>query len=115
MREVEVLTVDNISYAAKGVRELVAEVDRLRNELALLESRQAGKQQDQTAHGLYYVDRWVDNATVFRIDRESFPRIERPERDVLRALLIYASSKLDQLDATDEVYAHTVPLSGGGR
>jgi hypothetical protein len=49
-------------------------------------------------HGLYYISR--DGRTKYQLDLNSFPQVDRPEREVLSALLRYA---LDGLEAQQYV------------
>lgn len=66
-------------------------------------------------HGLIYTHR--DGAGYTILDRgqyrqTEYPRIPRPERDIVRALLRYA---LDQLDAMDEADGGEGTVRGGPR
>lgn len=45
-------------------------------------------------HGLYYVHR--DNRTVSKLDAENLPAFRRPELDMARALVEYASERLEE-------------------
>ncbi|HEY1394964.1 hypothetical protein [Roseateles sp.] len=46
--------------------------------------------------GLYYVSRGDAPQMLYRLDASHLPNVPRPDRDVLKALLRYASDGLDE-------------------